>query len=393
MNILLGSVKENSLALLSDDYISPLLLNTLMREDIPALIRGKRLKGELERFYPGLKVLNKAEAMDIISKENNRLLMNSEDFLSCLIDNAPEPSKAERLKVLSDKRQFREMEREAYPDYFFMETESDRLKDAKIKLPPGRSYIVKPSSGPRVIGAGVRTGVRMLKDRSDLEQVAKSLTQDNMSLDPGSFLIEEYIRGDEFACDAYISPRGEPVVLGIYAHPLRDPEDFRDIVYFTSAGIMRKMLPRVSDFLRRLSNQTGLQGIPLHVEFRLKENRLMPIEVDPLRFGSFSIPDLVFFAFGLNPYKYYYNYLKPEWERIISQAGEEIYFRVLARMPKEAEGKTPDHEEFADTVQDMVGYCKLDTNRYPAFSIAFGRTKDMDSVLKYLNLDFRMYLS
>ncbi len=131
----------------------------------------------------------------------------------------------------------------------------------------------------------------------------------------------------------------------------------------------------------------------MHVEFRLQKNRLMPIDVNPLRFGSFSLPDLTFFAFGLNPYKHYYGYLEPQWDRILPQPGEDIFFRVLARMPKGAEGKAPDHEEFADTIQDMLGYCKLDTKRYPAFSIAFGRTKDMDAVLKYLDLDFQEFLS
>lgn len=389
MNILVRSVKENSLALLSDEYISPLLLNTLMREEIPVLVRGKRLREELERYCPGLKILNKAEAMDIISKENNRLLINSEDFLSCMIDNAPDHSKAERLRVLADKGQFRELERDAYPDYFFMETEIDRLKDVRAKLPPGRSYIIKPSSSSKGIGAGVR----MLRSSSDLDQMAESLIHDKTSIDQGRLLIEDYIKGEEFACDAYIGPGGEPVVLGIYAHPLKDAEDFRDIVYYTSAGIMKKMLPRISDFLRRLSKRTELQGVQLHAEFRLQGNRLMPIEVDPLRFGSFSLSDLTFFAFGLNPYKHYYNSLKPEWDRVIQRSGEEIFFRVLARTPDESIGKIPDHEEFADTVQDLVGYCKLDTERYPAFSIAFGRTTDVESVQKFLDLDFKRYLS
>jgi hypothetical protein len=45
-------------------------------------------------------------------------------------------------------------------DYFFLEAESIRLKD--VKLPPGRSYIVKPSSRSK------RHGMRMLKNGGDL---------------------------------------------------------------------------------------------------------------------------------------------------------------------------------------------------------------------------------
>jgi hypothetical protein len=403
-------VKAKSLALLTDDYVSPMLLNTLMREEIPVIVRGRRLKEELERFCPGLKLLSKEEALDIISKEDSRLLANAEDLLSCVADRTLDPSRAEGLRQLKDKRRFRELERVAYPDYFFLEAKSNRLKE--IELPPGRSYIIKPSSGLKGIG------VRMVKERKDLHMVADALVREveesaeALGKDPLSsgrllgsdrilssdrFLIEEFLKGEEFACDAYLSSKGEPVVLGIYAHPLRDEEDFRDIVYYTSSNVMRKILPRVSDFLRKLSAQTGLKGIPLNAEFRLQRNRLMPIEINPLRFGSFSIPDLAFFAFRVNPYKYHYNEQKPEWERILSQEGEEIFFRVLTRLPeggKRVAGKSADHEEFAATFsRDPIGYCKLDMRRYPAFSIAFGRTNNIDEVLRYLDIDFEDYLS
>ncbi len=399
MSILKGSVKADSLALLADDYISPLLLNTLQREGIPAAVRGKRLKAELERFCPGLKVPDKAQALDIISKEDGRLLINSEGFLPCVIGTASAPARAERLRMLADKILFRELEREASPDYFFLEADSNidagRLKDLKAKLPSGKSYIIKPSSGSK------GTGVRMLRIGGDLSQAGMDigqtarLTAADSAPDAlhgvGRLLIEEYIKGDEFACDAYIDSKGEPVVLGIYAHPLRDMEDFRDIVYYTGAGIMKKMLPRVSDFLRRLSDQTGVRSIPMHAEFRLQRNRLLPLEVNPLRFGSFSIPDLAFFAFRVNPYKNFFNQQKPNWDRILSQSGEELFFRVLARMPEGAGGKTPDHEEFADTFRDLVGYCKLDTSRYPAFAIAFGKTDDASEVRRYLNVDLKEF--
>ncbi len=387
--------------MLTNDYVSPMLLNTLTREEVPALIRDKRLKEELERFCPSIKLLNKRVALDIISKENSRLLSNADDPLSCVIAHTADHSKAEGLEILKDKRKFRELERSAYPDYFFIEVESGRLKE--VELPQGRSYIIKPSSGLKGIG------VRKVKNGKDLHKIADALVmevkeiadafgRDTLSSD--RFLIEEFIKGEEFACDAYISSIGEPVVLGIYAHPLRDEEDFGDIVYYTSSGIMRKMLPRVTDFLRKLSVQIGLKGIPLHAEFRLQKNRLMPIEINPLRMGRFGIPDMAFFAFRMNPYRYYYNELKPEWERILSQVGEEIFFRVLARLPESKYGSregaanlSADHEGFADTFQDLVGYCKLDTKRYPAFSIAFSKTGNVGEVLKYLDMDFADYLS
>jgi len=75
-------------------------------------------------------------------------------------------------------------------------------------------------------------------------------------------------------------------------------------------------------------------------------------------------------------------------------AEDDIFFRVLSRLSAAVPvGKKPDHEEFADTFQNLVGYCKLDPDRYPAFSIAFGRTDNLEDVRKYLNMDFRDFLT
>ena len=69
----------------------------------------------------------------------------------------------------------------------------------------------------------------------------------------------ESVRGDEFACDAYFNAKGEPVVLGIYAHPFLDGKDSRDIVYYTSQEIVRKNLPRMEDSLKELSSRIGFE--------------------------------------------------------------------------------------------------------------------------------------
>jgi hypothetical protein len=75
-------------------------------------------------------------------------------------------------------------------------------------------------------------------------------------------------------------------------------------------------------------------------------------------------------------------------------AESDIFFKVLSRLSAAVPaGKKPDHEEFADTFRNLVGYCKLDPDRYPAFSIAFGRTDNLSDVKKYLGMDFKNYLT
>ena len=387
-------MKDKSLAVLADTYASPLFLNTLVRERIPAFAQGDRLKEEFKRYRRDLLLLDKADALNIIAQPDSKLLLNSEIFLPCLINHG-DPTKAEAIRTFKDKPEFRQLLSKSFPDYFFTEAKADELKN--IDLPSGRDYVIKPSSGLSGIG------VRRIKCDRDLHEMADDLLSEvgqnaesssSDLLSPDRFLLEERIKGEEIACDAYFNSKGEPVILGIYDHPLMDEDDFRDILYYTSSDLIEKMHPRIEDFLRRLSSQMVVRNFPIHAEFRLQRNRLMPIEINPMKFGSFSLPDLTFFAFVLNPYRYYYYEQKPDWKEILSKAEDKIFYRVLSRMKATlAEGEKPDHDEFASAFPDLVGYCKLDPKRYPAFSIAFGRADKADELKRYLMIDFHDYIS
>lgn len=324
-------MKKNSIALLTDAYTSPLLINTLTREGVPVYTKSERLKRELGRYCPDLILLDETEAANIITKPKSHLFTNSDEGLSAIREFLTKQSGIDPHKSFEDKSDFVRLLSQALPDLGLSSAE------------------------------------------------AESVGGDE---------------GDELACDAYFKAKGKPVVLGIYAHPLLDGKDSGDIVYYTSQEIVRKNLPGIEGSLKRLSTQLNLENLPLHAKFRLHNGDLIPIEVDLGRFGSFSLSDLLFFAFGINPYKQYLRGMKPDWGSALPSAEGDIFFRVLSRLPAPVPaGKRPDHEEFADTFQNLVGYCKLDTDRYPAFSIAFGRTDDIGEVKKYLEMDFKNYLT
>ena len=321
-------MKKNSIALLTDAYTSPLLINTLIRDGVPVYTKSERLKTELGRYCPDLILLDETEAANIITRPESLLFTNSDEGLSAIREFLTKPSEIEVHKTLEDKSDF---------------------------------------------------GRFLYKALPDLEH-------------PGAET--ESVRGDELSCDAYFNAKGKPVVLGIYAHPVLDGKDSREIVYYTSRKIVRKNLQRMEDSLEGLSSESDLKNLPLHAKFRQHKDNLVPIEVDPGRFGSFSISDLLFFAFGMNPYKQYFRGLKPDWDSTLSSAEDDTFFRVLSRLPVAVPaGKKPDHEAFADTFRNLVGYCKLDPDRYPAFSIAFGRTDNLGDVKKYLEMDFKNYLT
>jgi ATP-grasp domain len=45
---------------------------------------------------------------------------------------------------------------------------------------------------------------------------------------------------------------------------------------------------------------------PIHAELKLMKGELFPIEFNPMRFGGLGLGDLSYYAFGINPYKYYF---------------------------------------------------------------------------------------
>ncbi len=316
------------MALLTDAYTSPLLINTLTKEEVPVYAKSNRLKVELRRYCPNLILLDEYEAANIIAKPDSILYTNSDEGLF------------------------------AIKELFSISKEIDVYDSLNGKLGLG---ILMSNAFPDPGQRGIETGGEI---------------------------------NEEYVCDAYFDANGEPVVLGIYAHPFLNEVDFRDIVYYTSQDIMRKMLPLIEKSLSKLANQTDLKNLPLHAKFKLKENHLNLTEVNLGSFGSFSISDLLFFAFGINPYKQYFIGLKPDWEGLPHLAGDDIFFRVLGRLQSAVRaGKKPDHELFADTFENLVGYCKLDPERYPAFSIAFGKTDDLEHVNKYLRMNFQDYLT
>ena len=69
------------MALLTDAYTSPLLINTLTKEEVPVYAKSNRLKVELKRYCPNLILLDEYEAANIIAKPDSILYTNSDEGL------------------------------------------------------------------------------------------------------------------------------------------------------------------------------------------------------------------------------------------------------------------------------------------------------------------------
>jgi len=347
-------VKESSLALLADAYTSPLLLNTLLREKIPAWARTPRLKEDLEKNCQGLRILDDDKASQIISNPHSKIFLNSADMLTVLM----ECSKAEVEEI-----------------------------EGRIKA------------------------IKLLEDRESLRKALNRVGKGPSKGSAKGSSFGEIGKGQRIVCDAYFNSMGEPIILGIYAscaskerpqaskaiakaqEQMQQPQS-HGTLYYTSPGVIRRRLPRIVDMLKKVSPAKEIKDIPFHVEFVLQRNKLLFSEAIPMSFGAFSISDLPFFAFNINPYRYYFRDTSPEWKETLERSEDKINFWVLSdlgqKAPAEAEA---DHDEYIETFEDLMGYCKLDLDRYTAFSVAFGRADSRAEVMKYANFDFASYVN
>lgn len=342
-------MKESSLAFLADAYTSPLLLNTLLREDIPAWARTPRLKEDLEKNCQGLHILDDDKASQIVSDPRSKIILNSADVLTVLVER----SKAEVEGV-----------------------------EGRIKA------------------------VKLLEDK---ECLRKALNRVGKGSSKGP-LFGEIGNGQSVVCDAYFNSKGELIILGIYASPASEgvSRDSKAIVkaqeqakqqhpprtlYYTSSEVIKKRLPRVESMLRNISPAKEIKNIPFHAEFVLQKNRLLFSKATPMGFGAFSLSDLLFFAFNINPYGYYFRDMKPNWKEILERSDDRINFWVLSDLrQKVPAGAEADHDDYIESFDNLMGYCKLDLRRYTAFSVAFGRADRIEEVTRYASLDFSSYV-
>lgn len=374
--------------LLNCSFVSDVLLNYLRENQIPVFAQGE-LKEKL--LHQNISVLGEeCIKQRLASGECIPYSNATECFVPLIMDACPNAGFAKAIKLFNNKALFRETLRELSPNFYFKEISA---QDAASFTPPeGKELILKPKVGFWSIGIRKFSGKEgfqkaLAEALAEIEEYKKR--PNSPKIDSVNFLVEEVAKGEEFACDAYFDKEGKPVVLGIYAHPFRDEEDTRDLVYITGKKIMQRMLPHAQTFLLSLSQKIDLSNFPMHFEFILtKENNLIPIEVNPLRFGGYGLADLPLLAFGINPYECYFNVKKPDWESMLRNSSSDYFGFVLGRM----EGiKFPDVQKFKKTFHKPCKFIPTDCKASPVFCIAYPQSADLNEMTKYLHFDFGEY--
>ena len=143
-------------------------------------------------------------------------------------------------------------------------------------------------------------------------------------------------------------------------------------------------MPEALQFLRDINRDREIRHFPLHAEFRRAPGgRLVPIEINPLRFGGWcTTGDFAHYAWGFNSYACYMNGLKPDWADVFEGRGDRQYSLVVldnsTGIPSERIASF-DYESLLQRFSRPLHLSRMDFREFPLFGFLFLETADSSS--------------
>jgi hypothetical protein len=161
---------------------------------------------------------------------------------------------------------------------------------------------------------------------------------------------------------------------------------------------MRKWHQQAVIFFEYLNKHVlQVTHLPIHAEFRIHKNQLMPIELNPLRFGGFGLADLAYYGWGINPYDAFFKEEEPNWEEIWQKQQGQRFCWALAYNGKtiDALRQSPCHERFIAFCgpENLLHYRTLNWKKQPVFGIAYLSLIDSTVIDALLCVDFNQFFS
>ncbi|MEA2041707.1 MAG: ATP-grasp domain-containing protein [Bacteroidota bacterium] len=378
--------------LIDKPYVSDYLKQTVIKNNFPVIDtpQARELLDSEDVNY----ISDSEAAASYVSQSNPLVYTNSENSIAWVEKHLSHTDLPKQLKQFKNKADFRELLSPMYPDYFFKRIHADRLQSLvaeEIEYP----VIIKPAVG------FFSMGVRRIDNAEELpavvEEVRAEMTNANdlypkEVIDNTEFIIEELAEGEEFAVDFYFDKEGRPVILNITQHLFSSGKDMSDRAYITSKKIIEENLEPFGEFLNEMSHYTKVNNFPAHIELRKDEaGRIVPIEVNPLRFGGWcSTGDLAQHFLGVNIYEFFFEQKTPDWSKILSSKAGKIYSLFILENStghKAQEIQSFDYDLLQSIFKTPLELRKINYSQYPIFAFLFTETDDseteeIDNILK-----------
>ncbi|RLD84176.1 MAG: ATP-grasp domain-containing protein [Bacteroidetes bacterium] len=385
--------------ILDKPYVSDFLIETVIKYNIPVL--ETELSKQLLNGNKELLITEEEAVLRFRKGKSARLYTNSENSIAWIEKNLEFTNLPEKVKLFKDKVKFRELIKGLYPKYFYKGIQLNDLEKTEISGFP-LPFILKPAIGFFSMGVYKIDKYKEWKQavvdiKKEIEQV-KGLYPEEV-LNTTEFIVEECIKGEEYAIDCYYDDEGKPVVLNILKHLFSSDRDTSDRVYITSTETIKENLEKIEHFLSEIGKLSNIQNFPMHVEIRIDNGNIQAIEFNPLRFGGWcTTADITNYAYGINSYEYYQSSLKPDWKQIFEENSGNIYSIIVLDNSTGIEGKNIksfNYDKLQEYFKKPLELRKTDYKKFPVFGFLFAETrKDNVQELEYiLKSDLREFIS
>jgi hypothetical protein len=333
---------------------------------------------------------------DITFCVEDKVYVPSETSLSIVMDRMEDENYVDGINKLKNKYFCREVLAPMYPDFYFAKAFLAEIPTLDLQ---GKKFVIKPLKG--FFG----TGVRIAEPNCDLTALAvgmKKEVQANAKFFPESiltqdeFIIEEFLTGDEYAVDMFFDEAGKPEIMNIYFHPDPAIAEYFHLMYYTNKEIFDNYLSTFTNFFNELNKIMKLKSFPIHAEFKLQDGVMVPIELNPMRYGGFGLSDLTFNSFQLQPITSYFDNTPANWDKIWETRKENNYAWILGYNGKDIDVNEmlPNHAKFnafLTSNSSLIDYVKLDHKTNPVFSLAYIYNKDLNKLKELLTTEFNEF--
>lgn len=314
-------------------------------------------------------------------EDGARLYTSSENALSWVSEHVHVPELTRSIGLCKDKARMRKLLAPLCPDVFCRRVGFSDLRSVDLAELP-MPFVLKPTVGFCSVGVYViESAADWTRALDDLDRNAAEYAAryPESVVDEDEFVIESYLAGDEYAVDAYFDESGAAHVLNVMRHEFASDNDTTDRLYCTGAPVIRKWVPRFEAWLDEANAYLGSRAFPVHVEVRVLDGRITPIEFNPLRFAGLCCTDIAQHAYGFRTYDYYLNNIAPNWDRLL--AGKEDKLFCMSCLPA-PDGITPtarfDMDAFCEPFDRVLARHELDPARFGLVGIVFCETDIAD---------------
>lgn len=383
--------------LIDKPYVSDFLIQTLIEFSFP-VIANLQAKALLPK--EGINWITEKDAIQFLQDNpQTSLYTNSENAITWVEKNMAGSERSQQIKLFKDKSAFRDLVKDIYTDFSYQLIslkDIASLKAEDLKMP----FVLKPNFG------FFSLGVYIIYNEDDLKQAQKELSTELSNdiyptavLSANSFIIEDYIVGEEYAIDSYFDEHGNVVILNILHHRFSSGSDISDRVYSTSKEIIEVLHQPIENFLQKIGDRMNLKNFPLHFEIRIDENnKIHPIEGNPMRFGGHcTTADLSGMGLQLNSYVYFMEKKKPNWEEIFKGKEEHLFSLIVLN---NSSGYHIDdissfnYDLLSKEFHHVINMRRLNIHQQTVFGFVFLETplEKKDELDRILNDDLRKFI-